>query len=175
MISLALAASFLVACCGLPFWSPAKKSVAEPYPCMHHRCGCQNAAACWKKCCCMSNAQKMAWAQRHGVTPPMSLVASNQVASTTAAPARSNCCSKKHCPPARPSVRQTGPTFDFLVLDDMRQCQGLGALWMVLSHALPAAPPAQLAAPLAPGAWLRIASETAESGGILPDAPVPWA
>jgi hypothetical protein len=37
---------------------------------MNHRCGCQSAQQCWDNCCCLSPAERLAWARAHGVDPP---------------------------------------------------------------------------------------------------------
>lgn len=42
----------------------------QPYPCQHHHCGCAGPIHCWTGCCCYSEMEKLAWAQRHGVQPP---------------------------------------------------------------------------------------------------------
>ena len=55
--------------------SGVHKSHAERYPCENHPCGCADAASCWRDCCCMSNAEKLAWAAREGVAPPTFVVA----------------------------------------------------------------------------------------------------
>ena len=44
------------------------------FPCDGHACGCQSANDCWTGCCCLSPAQRMAWAKANGVTPPTALV-----------------------------------------------------------------------------------------------------
>jgi hypothetical protein len=47
-----------------------EKDRSEPYPCMDRPCGCASAQQCWKKCCCFTNQQKIAWAKRAGVKVP---------------------------------------------------------------------------------------------------------
>jgi len=46
------------------------KDLSEPFPCQNRPCGCRSAEQCWKKCCCFSNTQKVAWAKRNGVKLP---------------------------------------------------------------------------------------------------------
>ncbi|MCE9527475.1 MAG: hypothetical protein K8R36_15640 [Planctomycetales bacterium] len=70
-----LVAGFLVICVmaaslGVPVILKPQRDLSRPFPCMHHRCGCSSADACWGGCCCMTSAQKLAWAKEHGVTPP---------------------------------------------------------------------------------------------------------
>lgn len=43
---------------------------SQPYPCQGCGCGCVTAQHCWTACCCHTPAERKAWAQRHGVTPP---------------------------------------------------------------------------------------------------------
>lgn len=53
----------------LPQNSPEKDG-SEPFPCQSRPCGCQSAKQCWKKCCCFSNVQKVAWAKANNVKVP---------------------------------------------------------------------------------------------------------
>ncbi len=46
------------------------KDLSEPFPCQNRPCGCRSAEQCWKKCCCFSNTEKVAWAQTNGVKLP---------------------------------------------------------------------------------------------------------
>jgi hypothetical protein len=59
-----------IATLGIPLPVPVLKDLAEAFPCMNCGCGCVNAAACWRQCCCYTNAEKLAWANRHGVEVP---------------------------------------------------------------------------------------------------------
>ncbi len=52
----------------------SEKDQSQPFPCMNRPCGCASAEQCWKQCCCFTNAQKVAWATQHGVTPPAYVV-----------------------------------------------------------------------------------------------------
>src|SRR5262249_28300736 len=41
------------------------------FPCQGRPCGCASAADCWQgDCCCFTLAEKVAWADAHGVEPP---------------------------------------------------------------------------------------------------------
>lgn len=55
--------------------SEGAKDRSTPYPCQDHPCGCRSAEQCWKQCCCMTNAQKLVWSRKNGVTPPEYVVA----------------------------------------------------------------------------------------------------
>jgi len=50
--------------------APVKKDRSRPFPCAQRVCGCQSAEQCWRKCCCFTDAQKVAWADTHGVELP---------------------------------------------------------------------------------------------------------
>lgn len=50
------------------------KDLSAPFPCQNRPCGCKSAKQCWKKCCCFTNAQKLAWAKAHRVQPPAFVV-----------------------------------------------------------------------------------------------------
>lgn len=47
-----------------------EKDRSRPFPCAHRVCGCRSAEQCWKKCCCFTDAQKVAWADAQGVELP---------------------------------------------------------------------------------------------------------
>src|SRR6185503_19775254 len=70
LLAAVVAMALLAASLGVPVFIEPQRDTSRPFPCMHHRCGCASAAACWHGCCCMSLAQKLAWAKEHGVTPP---------------------------------------------------------------------------------------------------------
>lgn len=106
-----LAFAVIVAVCAsffpLPFAAaPSKdKDRSEPFPCMDRSCGCASAEQCWKQCCCFSNAEKVVWAQRNGVTPP-EYVAVAARAESKAALVRVESVPKKpcsHCERSNPS------------------------------------------------------------------------
>ncbi len=63
-----------------------KKPGAAPFPCQDCPCGCKDAETCWRDCCCFTNQQKLAWAQRNRVTPPAFVVAAAK---------REGCCARK--------------------------------------------------------------------------------
>ena len=46
------------------------KDTSQPFPCQNRPCGCRSAEQCWKKCCCFTNSQKVAWAKMNGVELP---------------------------------------------------------------------------------------------------------
>ena len=47
-----------------------EKDLSQPFPCQNRPCGCRSAEQCWKKCCCFTNSQKVAWAKANGVSLP---------------------------------------------------------------------------------------------------------
>jgi len=49
---------------------PIEKDRSRPFPCAQRVCGCRSAEQCWKKCCCFTDAQKVAWADARGVELP---------------------------------------------------------------------------------------------------------
>ena len=73
-------ALYLITCAGfiipLPVAGKAgSQDDSEPYPCQHHNCGCSSAKQCWENCCCMTTAQRLAWARDNGVQAPAGLTA----------------------------------------------------------------------------------------------------
>ena len=59
----------------VPSSSNADKDLSKPFPCMNRPCGCRSAEQCWKKCCCFTDLQKVAWAKANGVMIPQFVVA----------------------------------------------------------------------------------------------------
>lgn len=78
LISLAVAVVFTLTILPipLPFAAPSRtqKDTSQPFPCQNRTCGCCSADQCWKKCCCFSNQQKVAWAKKNNVTLPQFVV-----------------------------------------------------------------------------------------------------
>lgn len=76
-------AGFLVAVVGVPLPSfqaktaSSAKTAVRPFPCMHHACGCQDADQCWRKCCCFTKQEQLAWAHSHHVVPPAEFAAAD--------------------------------------------------------------------------------------------------
>lgn len=69
-------------------------AVSEPFPCQSHSCGCASAHQCWTSCCCFTPRHRLAWAIRHGVTPPESVHYSDEewiAAANDVAPDSAHC------------------------------------------------------------------------------------
>lgn len=79
----------------LPSGPNAGKDRSQPFPCQDRPCGCRSAKQCWQKCCCFTNAQKVAWAKQNRVAVPeevLSAALREQRQATEIA--RKSCCSK---------------------------------------------------------------------------------
>ncbi len=66
-----LIAAYVVVAAGIPLPTvsrPAKSG--ELFPCAASGCGCDSAEKCWRSCCCHTLAERLAWAEKNGVTPP---------------------------------------------------------------------------------------------------------
>ena len=76
------------------------KDTSQPFPCQNRPCGCRSAEQCWKKCCCFTNSQKVAWAKANGVDLPNYVLAA---AKKETAIAKKPCalCSKKNANDAK--------------------------------------------------------------------------
>lgn len=72
LIGVGLIVAICVALIPLPLASVTsrQKDRSEAYPCRDRPCGCQSAQQCWKKCCCFTNKQKVAWARANQVRIP---------------------------------------------------------------------------------------------------------
>lgn len=146
---------------GIPVVSPPRKDHSRPYPCQDHPCGCASADECWRHCCCMTNKQKVAWAQQHGVTPPDFVVAAAAKEEAEQPAQASNhdegckraddaqseepaCCRARHrhhdVAAAEEASGKQGKSESRvrLALNDLaRQCRGLSQIIMLFAGALP--------------------------------------
>lgn len=145
-----------------------------------------NAEACWRKCCCHTNAEKLAWAKQHGVTPPDYVVAAAERERSSAC--GGSCCSTKQQPakvvgdeprtpaetPKAETAADDAPSPVALIrLEDYRACQGLDMLWLVLGQALPCRiEPVGLPRPAA-AEWLTVSSERGILSVREPEPPRP--
>ena len=191
IVSLLLCA-FAVGLTGFPVFqvtgkTSAGKDRSQPFPCMDKPCGCSDAATCWKQCCCHTNTEKLAWAKKHGVTPPQFVVdaarrETPKVAACCQPKAAASCCSAAtptccQTPSPEPEVAVEQPNtpqpWKLVVLEDERKCRGLAPLWLMLGQALECRiEPIVVTAPSA-GAWIGVLSERAERGHTPPALPPP--
>ncbi len=112
-------ASLMVVCAvvlPIPFTPTARntseKDTSEPFPCMNRPCGCLSADQCWKKCCCFTNEQKVAWAKANDVKIPEFVIvaakAESHARGVVAAPVKPSpkthgaCCKTESNSPAVP-------------------------------------------------------------------------
>jgi hypothetical protein len=155
---------------GIPLPRPVIKDTSRPFPCMHHACGCSTAESCWHGCCCLSDQQKLAWASKHGVTPP------KEFASKSSAAGQHSCCSSDTC--QSPSTEGSSDSRDwhFVHIDAVRKCQGLGSLWAVLGLALPPPESESFETELMLVSWLApMSAAQATSPAFDPATPPPRA
>ena len=84
---------------GIPISIPVEKDIRQRFPCEAKPCGCDSAAKCWEKCCCHTDEQKIAWAEKNGVEPPSFLVerVANRKISVSKAVASAQTTSKPTC------------------------------------------------------------------------------
>lgn len=117
------------------FAATARKDLSVPFPCMNHPCGCVSAEQCWRgSCCCMTMAEKLAWADAHAVVPP-SFVPLAPKPSKPASAGCSKCCqTEKPKPIEQPWV---------LILE-ARKCQNHGPLAVFAVAVATPPPPAVL-------------------------------
>ncbi len=128
---------------GLPMGSVIRKNTSQPFPCQDCPCSCQDAETCWRNCCCMSDREKIAWAQRHGVVPPEFIrdrERNRAVADGMPPAARHMCCGNStQSDSGRQTNRVSRPTMRRIVLLTAEQrCRGIHTLTAILAMALPA-------------------------------------
>ena len=114
-VTLSLLSIYVIATLGVPLPVAPQKATDQPFPCQGHACGCLSAAACWSDCCCSSRADKLAWARKHGVTPPQEFLA--KATTCEACSKQKTCCAAlRHAPPTRLTT---------LLMISAAKCRGL--------------------------------------------------
>ena len=148
---LALAA-YLTSAVGMPVPQIVPKRGDQPFPCQHHACGCATAEDCWAGCCCYTQAQKLAWAKEHGVTPPASPA---KVIAGASQAGKSLCCaskSRRHscCASCKKEKKQGAPIAQaqsdngcvkFVLAVAARRCRGIPELWTAVGATTAPCPP----------------------------------
>lgn len=93
---LSLAAIVVICAAQIPWRLPGspnlKKDASQPFPCQNRPCGCRTAEQCWRKCCCFTNSEKVAWAKAHGVTPPGFVIAAAEIERAEPCAKKTGCC-----------------------------------------------------------------------------------
>lgn len=69
-LTIVLIGTVLLGTCGYAVVPMPFKDLSVPFPCMHSRCGCPDAATCWNSCRCLTASQKVAWAEANDVSVP---------------------------------------------------------------------------------------------------------
>jgi len=185
-------AVLLVSSVGLPLPTIATKDGSKPFPCLKRACGCQTADDCWKKCCCFTDEEKLAWARENGVTPPDEVVA--RVASRRNQPSdlaenTGSCCYvKKACCHAEESheapstcchakkAENSSDTTElkFVVALEAAKCSGVQLSWICVKVGM--TPPMPVVAPTSTTGlvtWFEILDRDFDSLPPEPVAPPP--
>jgi len=170
-----LLGAFALTLVGMPILPGVVKDTSIPFPCQDHACGCRTAEACWKSCCCMTQAQKLAWASRNRVATPKA-TAPTYTAQLCHSPAKSCCQSTGHCAVpkeqyAKPKAR--AKTAGIVLLDDYHRCRMGSSLWFMLSHALPPNLPVEVPAFNASSEWDTSVVSSLASISHRPPSPPP--
>jgi hypothetical protein len=136
-----LALSSVAACSlALPLPVPAAKPGAAPFPCQHHACGCRDPESCWRSCCCFTTQEKLAWAKRHGVSPPkFALAAAERERNGKAACCTKTCClaAAEHEHAAGGSTHTAPPPNRAVLLILALKCRGVQVSVTLLPPSLP--------------------------------------
>lgn len=155
---------------GVPVLQPLPPvASAGPYPCQGGTCGCRSASQCWRSCCCFTDAQKLAWAEEHHVTPPPEFLRRMEAQGKFLAvhaerrkdgTSRRACCQTTAAPRSAPdkarpegagagSCCQTAPAdregkkneASFVITVEALKCRGLGSDWTGLAAFVPTTRP----------------------------------
>ena len=124
---------------GMPLPAGIAATDTTAYPCQGGRCGCISSEQCWKSCCCHSRAERIAWAIRNGVTPPVEHVSADEFATALMASRQANdtgtsklppCCAKREAAKKQPACCQATapePTSDWVLTIAAQKCRGTSA------------------------------------------------
>lgn len=105
--------------------SGIEKDDSTPFPCQNRPCGCRTAQQCWKKCCCFTNAQKVAWAKTHRVRVPEFVVAAAKAETQKRRTCKACCQHQIASNTVRESdAKRPSKASLFVALDQMR-CEGV--------------------------------------------------
>lgn len=189
----ALLLAFVVSLFPIPVVK-AKPTGGDPYPCQHCACGCSSAEQCWRSCCCFNDQQKLAWAKKNGVKPPVWFTAnvsdqdkpvakaccSNHTKksccsskSSTPTTLKPNCCTAKTESSPKTTANDSKKTSRrWIVLNDALRCKGLS---MTLDKGIPKLPSSLHTSILAVSceAVFYPNSCLESSVGLLPPTPPP--
>lgn len=120
-------------------------SGGEAYPCQGGICGCTSAEQCWRSCCCTTLPERLAWAERHGVTPP-EFVRQQVAADRRSQPIAGTCCSTKSATcsqgvsPHEFSVKDTGSSprgpAKVILISAFNHCRGVTAYAAIFGEAI---------------------------------------
>lgn len=168
----------------LPAVPSAKVKPDSRFPCEHSSCGCNSAAHCWDRCCCHSDRQKLAWAERNGVTPPAFLL--KRVSGSDSSDANSSqpaCCqttsdragsgptaTAERCLDQDPPKKRTNRT---VLMWEAAECRGMTSLWTSLAAVgVPSSSPLlRLDPPVLD--WIILVDQRAPSLFAGPEPPIP--
>jgi hypothetical protein len=194
LVAVASLVGFLATASGVPVFNarvgPNGKDISQPFPCMHSRCGCQNAESCWRGCCCHTNAEKLAWAEENGVTPPEYVHIAAAKERPAAIAKTDSCCSEKQeargdnccsstgrCEAdlAENGIAQANDDWQWTLVPTVsaRKCQGLAQLWLLIGSAAPAVRSVEVTVRLLPAGTLCLADEFSANTLPRPTTPPP--
>ena len=162
-----------------PVLGPGGKDISRPYPCMDSACGCRDAQSCWQGCCCHTNAEKLAWAHAHHVTPP-EFVMNAALNEKAKRPVEAVCCSTACCQTSeqladgqQQATAEKHWQFSLVPALSSRCCHGLPNLWLILSSALPAPRTTDWQPDVPPSEPIRLTASMAASTRDAPPTPPP--
>lgn len=144
------AVMYLLVAGGLPLPIPTtSKDRSIPFPCMDNSCGCHSAHQCWTNCCCHSRAERIAWARKHGVTPPREYFidvdaeeTTQRVVTNSSQPGHKSCCAAKPACCSSTSNDHTAQDGNSSPVDTVLglralKCHGIGVNWLTAVVAMP--------------------------------------
>jgi len=115
-----------------PVGGPSGKDRSIPFPCMDRVCGCLSWAQCWKRCCCTTKEERIAFAKALKITIPDE--DDEQVAAAKPKPvSKVACCANvggAACHSKMSRSKSAEPQGDSVILSSVLRCRGLAMLLM---------------------------------------------
>ncbi len=161
---------YLFVALGVPVDAVAMKDVSRPFPCMFSRCGCCDAEQCYRHCCCHTARERLAFAAKHGVTPPKELIAAVAEESLAIDASARGCCSQSPTGNLTKNVAPVGATQ--IVIHEAMKCRGLATDWLHGGAAIPAVI-CEFVVFSSRVDTAPIVSQSCESPAYAPDSPPP--
>ena len=140
---------------------------------MDHPCGCHSADECWAGCCCMSDAEKLAWCEARGVEPPSFVRRNAERELAQAKKKKCCCCDDGCCDQHKNANAEDQPKIRWVLGITASRCHhhGPAGLMTTAPGLAPAAPKSAIHEPIAAESWTLGDLVPTSTAATPPDPP----